>query len=54
LSSGFSGADLENVVNEAAIQASRLSKDLVELVDFEKAIERVIGGSEKPKSEYCN
>lgn len=41
------GADIANICNEAAICAARLNKDAVELSDFEKAIDRVIGGLEK-------
>jgi cell division protease FtsH len=44
---GFVGADLANVVNEAALLAARNGKDHVELSDFNEAIERVIGGLEK-------
>lgn len=44
---GFSGADIANVVNEAALIAARQEADLVELKHFEQAIERVIAGLEK-------
>jgi ATP-dependent Zn protease len=44
---GFSGADIANVCNEAALVAARHRKPAVELIDFEKAIERIIGGLEK-------
>lgn len=44
---GFSGADIANVVNEAALIAARQESDVVELVHFEQAIERVIAGLEK-------
>jgi cell division protease FtsH len=44
---GFSGADLENVVNQAALAAARDGKDAVEMVDFDEAIERVVAGSER-------
>lgn len=44
---GFVGADLANVVNEAALLAARNGKNHVELSDFNEAIERVIGGLEK-------
>lgn len=47
LSTGFSGADIMNVCNEAAIIAARQNKPSVELIDFEKAIERVLGGLER-------
>jgi cell division protease FtsH len=44
---GFSGADLENVVNESALLAARRGADAVTIQDFEAAIERVIAGPEK-------
>jgi cell division protease FtsH len=44
---GFVGADLANLVNEAALRAAREGKDAVELVDFEEAIDRVVGGLER-------
>ena len=44
---GFSGADLENLVNEAALWAARLDKKLVELVDFENAKDKVMMGAER-------
>ena len=44
---GFSGADLENVVNQAALLAARREKEAVEMTDFDEAIERVIAGSER-------
>ena len=44
---GFSGADLENVVNQAALAAARDGKDAVEMTDFDEAIERVVAGSER-------
>lgn len=44
---GFSGADLANVMNEAALLASRHNAMVVTLNDFEAAIERVVAGSEK-------
>lgn len=43
---GFSGADLANLVNEAALLASRHGKDAVDMVDFDAAFERVVAGSE--------
>lgn len=46
---GFAGADLANVVNEAAILAARKNKNSVELSDFEEAINRLIAGLEKKK-----
>jgi cell division protease FtsH len=44
---GFSGADVANVINEAALLASRDGKDAVASADFDSAIERVIAGSER-------
>jgi cell division protease FtsH len=44
---GFVGADLANVVNEAALLAARQNKDAVYMVDFQEAIERVMAGVEK-------
>jgi cell division protease FtsH len=44
---GFSGADLENLCNEAALLAARYNKEAVEAVDFEKSIERIMIGPEK-------
>ncbi|PPQ67033.1 hypothetical protein CVT26_009930 [Gymnopilus dilepis] len=47
LTPGFSGADIANVCNEAALHAARRGSDYVEQVDFDTAIERVIVGLEK-------
>ncbi|MFH0827356.1 MAG: ATP-dependent zinc metalloprotease FtsH [Candidatus Omnitrophota bacterium] len=44
---GFSGADLANLCNEAALLAARTNKESVEIVDFEKSVERVLMGPEK-------
>jgi len=44
---GFSGADLENLVNEAALLAARLNKTAVELKDFEFAKDKVLMGVER-------
>ncbi len=46
---GFVGADLANIVNEAALLAARKNKDQVEMEDFEEAIDRVLGGLEKKR-----
>ncbi|MGC9335656.1 MAG: ATP-dependent metallopeptidase FtsH/Yme1/Tma family protein [Anaerolineae bacterium] len=43
---GFAGSDLANVVNEAALMAGRRDREEVLMVDFEEAIDRVIGGLE--------
>ena len=47
LTPGFAGADVANVTNEAALIAARGAKDFVGMVDFEQAVDRVIGGLEK-------
>ncbi|KAI7637038.1 hypothetical protein KC322_g21533, partial [Hortaea werneckii] len=47
LTPGFSGADIANAVNEAALVAARETSESVTMAHFEKAIERVIGGLEK-------
>ena len=44
---GFSGADLANLVNEAALFAARKGKRLVDMEDFEKAKDKVIMGAER-------
>jgi len=44
---GFSGADLENLVNEAALYAARQNKEKVELADFEYAKDKVLMGTER-------
>ena len=47
LTPGMSGADIANICNEAALVAARAEKTSVDMVDFETAIDRVIGGLEK-------
>ena len=47
LTPGFSGADIANLCNEAALIAARKKKDQVELKEFNAALDRVIGGLEK-------
>jgi cell division protease FtsH len=52
---GFAGADLENLVNEAALLAARLDREMVTQVDFEMAKDKVLMGSERRSmviSEY--
>ncbi len=44
---GFVGADLANVVNEAALLAARRNKQMTEMPEFEEAIDRVIAGPQK-------
>lgn len=44
---GFSGADIANVCNEAALIAARHQKDMVQRQDFMDAVDRIIGGLEK-------
>jgi cell division protease FtsH len=44
---GFSGADLENLVNEAALWAARQNKKEVEFIDFEMAKDKVLMGAER-------
>ena len=46
---GFVGADLANIVNEAALLAARKNKEAVEMSDIEEAIDRVIAGLEKKR-----
>ena len=47
LTPGFSGADIANVCNEAALIAARGLNTTIELTHFEQAIERVVAGMEK-------
>jgi len=49
LTPGFAGADIANICNEAAIQAARRKGESVNLDDFEKATDRIIGGMESNK-----
>jgi cell division protease FtsH len=44
---GFSGADIENLVNEAAILAARCNKKTIHMEDMQEAVERVIAGPER-------
>jgi hypothetical protein len=53
LTPGFSGADIANVCNEAALVAARAGVTSVTMVHFEQAIDRVIGGLEK-KNKVSN
>jgi cell division protease FtsH len=44
---GMAGADLANIINEAALLAARKGKDAVDMADLDEAIDRVIGGLER-------
>ena len=44
---GFSGADLANVINEAALLATRKNKNAIEMDDLDEAVDRIIAGLEK-------
>jgi cell division protease FtsH len=44
---GFTGADIENMVNEAALMAARRGKDRVDMADFEDAKDKVLMGTER-------
>jgi cell division protease FtsH len=44
---GFTGADLENMVNEAALMAARRGKEKVEMADFEDAKDKILMGAER-------
>jgi cell division protease FtsH len=46
---GFAGADLANLVNEAALLAARRDKNAVDMQDFDEAIDRLIAGLEKKR-----
>jgi cell division protease FtsH len=46
---GFAGADLANLVNEAALLAARRDKTSVEMKDFDEAIDRIVAGLEKKR-----
>jgi cell division protease FtsH len=47
LTPGFTGADLANLVNEAALLATRRNADAVTMADFNNAVERIVAGLEK-------
>ena len=49
LTPGFSGADIANLCNEAAILAARKNKKFIESIDFEVSSERVLAGLEKKR-----
>ena len=54
LTPGFSGADIANICNEAAIQAVRNQHKHVTTQDFEMAVERVVGGLEKKRKDNAD
>lgn len=49
---GFSGAELENVLNEAALLAVRANHDVITMDDIDEAVDRVIGGPAKKSRKY--
>jgi cell division protease FtsH len=49
---GFTGADLENLLNEAALLAARRNKKMIEMTEIDEAIDRVIAGPEKRSRVY--
>ncbi len=51
---GFSGADLANVLNEAAIMAVRRDHEVIQMDDLDEAIDRVIGGPAKKSRKYSD
>jgi cell division protease FtsH len=44
---GMAGADLANIINEAALLAARKGKDAVDMADLDEAVDRVVGGLER-------
>lgn len=51
---GFSGADLENVLNEAALLVARKNKELISVQDIDEAIDRVMMGPAKRSRKYTD
>ncbi|MDR3214961.1 MAG: ATP-dependent zinc metalloprotease FtsH [Bacilli bacterium] len=49
---GFTGADLENILNEAALLAVREKRNLISMVDLDEAIDRVVGGPAKKSRKH--
>lgn len=54
LTPGFAGAEIANICNEAALIAARSDKDAIGMMDFEAAVDRVIGGLEKRNKVNTN
>ncbi|XP_038058220.1 ATP-dependent zinc metalloprotease YME1L1-like [Patiria miniata] len=48
---GFTGADIENLVNQAALQAARLGKDAIDMKDLEYAKDKILMGPERKSAE---
>ncbi len=51
---GFTGADIENVVNEAALLAARRDKSEVDMHDFEEAVDRIMAGGPEKRSQVIS
>lgn len=51
---GFAGADLENILNEAALLAVRENRDMINMDDLDEAIDRVIGGPAKKSKKHTD
>ena len=51
---GFSGADIENLLNEAALLAARGNRKVIELTDIDEAIDRVMMGPAKKSKKYTD
>ena len=49
LTAGFAGADLENLINEAAIFAARSNRNQISMIDFQDAFDRVVMGPERKR-----
>ena len=49
---GFVGADLENLVNEAAILAARRNKKIIEMPEFQEAVEKVVAGPDLVENKF--
>ena len=51
---GFTGADLENLVNEAALAAARANKKVINMIDLEESIMKVVAGPEKKSKKVTD